>query len=57
MPLSGAHGQHPVGEHRQVDGKFFDESDKALRAFQRSRGLGVDGICGPATRAALRKEA
>lgn len=41
----------------EVDGKFFDESDKALRAFQRSRGLGVDGICGPATRAALRKEA
>lgn len=41
----------------EVDGKFFNESDKALRAFQRSRGLGVDGICGPATRAALRKEA
>ena len=41
----------------EVDGKFFDESDKALRAFQRSCGLGVDGICGPATRAALRKEA
>jgi peptidoglycan hydrolase-like protein with peptidoglycan-binding domain len=35
------------------DGEFGPRTRDALRAFQRARGLKVDGICGPKTWAAL----
>jgi hypothetical protein len=40
---------------RGADGRFGDRTEAALRAFQRSRGLTIDGVCGPASWAALRK--
>jgi chitosanase len=36
-----------------VDGRFGRETETAVKAFQRTKGLSVDGIVGPATRAAL----
>lgn len=39
-----------VGRH---DGVFGQQTDSSLRDFQGQYGLGVDGICGPATRNAL----
>lgn len=36
-----------------VDGDFGATTEKALRAFQESRGIAVDGVCGPQTWAAL----
>lgn len=39
-----------------VDGDFGPQTDKALRAFQRSKGLVADGIAGPKTLAALRNQ-
>ena len=32
-----------------VDGSFGGATDKALRAYQKDKGLAVDGSCGPAT--------
>ena len=32
-----------------VDGKFLDETDKSVRAFQKAKGLVVDGKAGPIT--------
>jgi N-acetylmuramoyl-L-alanine amidase len=34
-------------------GSFGDQTERAVRAFQESRGLRVDGICGPQTWAAV----
>src|SRR5687767_3581400 len=36
-----------------IDGLFGPQTEKAVRALQRRRGLVVDGIPGPGTRAAL----
>ena len=36
-----------------VDGAFGPQTERAVKRFQRSRGLLVDGIVGPQTRAAL----
>ena len=40
-----------------LDGGFGSHVDRALRRFQRWRGLGADGVAGPATTAALRRPA
>jgi len=37
-----------------IDGKLGPNTEKALKAFQKARGLAVDGICGPKTWAALK---
>ena len=37
----------------KVDGIFGANTEKAVRAFQKAKGLAVDGIVGPKTRAAL----
>lgn len=36
-----------------TDGKFGEQTLKALRAFQKSQGVTVDGVVGPETKAAL----
>jgi len=36
-----------------ADGAFGSETERAVRGFQKSRGLAVDGVCGPKTWAAL----
>ena len=63
---SGGLGQHPLvqGLQRQLnavggfglttDGDFRDETDKAVRTFQRSRRLKADGVVGAKTWLALR---
>ncbi len=41
------------GADLSVDGIFGSLTDKAVRAYQKTKGLTVDGIVGPKTRAAL----
>ena len=36
-----------------ADGDFGSNTDKALRAYQKAKGLSVDGCCGPSTWAKL----
>src|SRR5437764_774524 len=48
--------QRALGDVR-VDGIFGPETEGAVRAFQASRGLAVDGIAGPLTNASLRSGA
>ena len=38
-----------------IDGDFGPATEKAVKAYQADKGLAVDGICGPKTRAALKK--
>lgn len=38
------------------DGAFGSKTEAAVRAFQKDHGLGVDGVCGPMTWTALKKE-
>lgn len=42
-----------AGYATSVDGHFGPQTERAVRAFQRSKGLVTDGIAGPKTRAAL----
>ncbi len=42
-----------AGFDAPANGRFDDATERAVRAFQRSRHLAIDGIVGPATRAAL----
>jgi peptidoglycan hydrolase-like protein with peptidoglycan-binding domain len=39
-----------------VDGEFGPTTERSLKAFQAANGLTADGICGPATAAALNSE-
>lgn len=43
--------------HGNIGGNFGPQTDAAVRAFQRERGLAVDGWAGPQTMAALRQAA
>ena len=42
-----------LGQSVAVDGRLGKESDKAIRRFQSSKGLTVDGSVGPITWEAL----
>jgi hypothetical protein len=44
-----------LGYSLSVDGTFGAQTDRAVRSWQRSNGLIVDGIVGPATSASLAK--
>ena len=37
-----------------IDGVFGQRTERATKAFQAMRGLAIDGVIGPSTRAALR---
>jgi peptidoglycan hydrolase-like protein with peptidoglycan-binding domain len=41
------------GQDIAIDGDFGDQTDGAVRAFQKAKGLTVDGVAGPPTWAAL----
>jgi len=53
--LQNALVKHKFLVSGQVDGDFGPTTEKALKAFQSARKLIADGVCGPATWAALRK--
>jgi peptidoglycan hydrolase-like protein with peptidoglycan-binding domain len=42
-----------LGYGAAADGIFGSRTERAVKAFQRAKGLGVDGIVGPATYAKL----
>jgi len=44
-----------LGYPVKVDGIFGEDTDVALRAFQRDHGLAIDGLTGPRTREAIAK--
>lgn len=44
-----------LGYHLAVDGSFWNDTNNAVRSFQRSRGLKVDGYVGANTVAQLLK--
>ncbi|MFF5705680.1 peptidoglycan-binding protein [Streptomyces sp. NPDC012794] len=48
------HAWRYLPESTDVDGEFGPKTERAVKAFQRDRRLGVDGIVGPRTWAALR---
>lgn len=39
-----------------IDGAYGPKTEAAVRAYQKSRGLSADGVVGPKTTDALRKE-
>ena len=41
------------GFRLKTDGVFGADTEAKVRSFQRSRGLKIDGIVGPATRSAV----
>lgn len=41
------------GSQIAVDGKFGPETERAVRAFQRNQGIGIDGVVGSETRGKL----
>jgi hypothetical protein len=45
---------HPPS-HLNVDGEFGPRTEAAVRVFQASIGIGIDGVAGPITLAALKK--
>ncbi len=49
------HALDEAGHPLEADGAFGDETDAAVRAFQRSEGLVVDGVVGRQTMAALER--
>ena len=52
---SGAAARARLRRRTRPDGVFDEQTEKALRAFQRESGLTQDGICGPATLRQLRQ--
>jgi peptidoglycan hydrolase-like protein with peptidoglycan-binding domain len=45
-----------IGFTIRIDGEFGPETENAVRGFQRSHGLEVDGVAGPLTKAAMMGE-
>jgi len=55
--LQGSLNSQLAGCNLVVDGDFGNLTDQAVRNFQKTRALDVDGICGPQTWGALDSEA
>lgn len=49
----GLNGAFPAYSKLAVDGEYGPSTERVVREFQRRAGLGVDGVAGPATLAAL----